>query len=435
MAEITTQVLASALVFVLALGVIVTSHTRAEYGLAAWLFVAGFVPYWVGPSLGVFVPAISVVTVLVYLGRRSRGRLRIKGADWGVAVLGASVLLIAALGGAEVSAAAVVIVQWLIAYFLGRHLAVLPHSTLNRAFTLFGFALAALAVVEFVSDWHPAAALVLDNRPYRIWSPIQYRGGVARSELAAGHSIALGVIIAMTIPFMIASGLRRLRLGLVLIVAFMGVAVTFSRSAVVGAALSLAGSAVLLRRRRPASTVAVLGAGAVTAVAAFRIFGAVYEDAASELSSSLAIRFQMLELLRTLNPVGSAGNAVETVDGRIGFLGESGVYRTLDNAFLHLSLQFGWILGAVLFGVCASFVALLLTGRATPAAVAVAAQVPVLFTVAFITQYASLFWLIAGVAVGQASMRTRPEVALSLDQGRPAYAWTARRRRLARVLT
>ena len=42
---------------------------------------------------------------------------------------------------------------------------------------------------------------------------------------------------------------------------------------------------------------------------------------------------------------------------------------------------------------------LLRRGGANPAAIAVAAQIPSLFTVAFITQFAVAFWFLVGVAV------------------------------------
>jgi hypothetical protein len=47
-----------------------------------------------------------------------------------------------------------------------------------------------------------------------------------------------------------------------------------------------------------------------------------------------------------------------------------------------------------------------ISGRGSPAAVAVLSQIPALATVALITQYAQFLWFVAGVAVAACSVET-----------------------------
>ena len=76
-----------------------------------------------------------------------------------------------------------------------------------------------------------------------------------------------------------------------------------------------------------------------------------------------------------------------------------GSFQSIDSELVLTGLRFGILPLLVLVVAVVTCVLGLLRGRATPAAVAVAAQVPAFATVALITQYGYLAWFLAGVAV------------------------------------
>jgi len=76
-----------------------------------------------------------------------------------------------------------------------------------------------------------------------------------------------------------------------------------------------------------------------------------------------------------------------------------GSFQSIDSELVLTGLRFGLLPLLVLVAAILVCVVSLLRGRATPASVAVAAQVPAFATVALITQYGFLVWFVAGLAV------------------------------------
>ena len=76
-----------------------------------------------------------------------------------------------------------------------------------------------------------------------------------------------------------------------------------------------------------------------------------------------------------------------------------GSFQSIDSELVLTGLRFGILPLLALVVAIVACVLGLLRGRATPAAVAVAAQIPAFATVALITQYGYLAWFLAGVAV------------------------------------
>jgi hypothetical protein len=76
-----------------------------------------------------------------------------------------------------------------------------------------------------------------------------------------------------------------------------------------------------------------------------------------------------------------------------------GTFQSIDSELVLTGLRFGSLPLLVVIAAIVACVLSLLRGRATPASVAVAAQVPAFATVALITQYGFLMWFLAGLAV------------------------------------
>jgi hypothetical protein len=91
-----------------------------------------------------------------------------------------------------------------------------------------------------------------------------------------------------------------------------------------------------------------------------------------------------------------------TYSSAIQWVGQSPLAPSIasaDSTFLHIGLQFGWIvLIAVLvpLGVCAIRV---MVGRGSVAEIAIVGQLPLFLTVALITQYEFMVFFVAGIAV------------------------------------
>jgi hypothetical protein len=108
-------------------------------------------------------------------------------------------------------------------------------------------------------------------------------------------------------------------------------------------------------------------------------------------------------VLQDIHPLGVANNVVQSLYGQYKWRD----FGSVDSAFISTALTFGWIpalLGMVgiLIGVIRTIV-----GRATVPQVAFAAQIPVLATVALVTQYRTLVFFMAAMAV---TVSARPVV-------------------------
>jgi hypothetical protein len=84
--------------------------------------------------------------------------------------------------------------------------------------------------------------------------------------------------------------------------------------------------------------------------------------------------------------------------------------QSTDSALLQLGLGFGWIvLAAALIPLIISVIRVA-TGRASTAEIAVVGQIPLFTTVALITQYESIIFLVVGIAVTmQVTSQPAPE--------------------------
>ncbi len=370
-------------------------------GLALWLPSTLVLPYWAGAQWGGV--SLSVVWLLfLTIMLIARNGLHLAGAPTAIlTVLLLGVLTTSVLGLASVRSAAALVVYWGIAYVFGRLVGeTAPEGSVSRILSWYGISLATLALVEWVWDLHPFVNSWSGSNSATVWSALQVRGGLTRSEWTMGHSIPLGLVLALLIPFVYRASRTVWSRLLATLLLMAGIAVTFSR-----AALLAGGLAILLSlfiegrdRRGRATSATVLAIGVMGAVA---YFGGsileVFSDATAEIGAGDENRWGILGLVQHIPMFGQIDGIIELPDGRMGLDVAGVVYRSLDNAPILMAVQFGLIWGVVLVVVAVSLVRCALRQPWRPEGVAVVVSLVSMFLVAFLTYHAVLFWIVAGI--------------------------------------
>lgn len=380
-------------------------------GLAGWLVVIAFVPVWVGISVVFYLtPATAVGFILLAVLLPVSFKSFRTPLDLALMAFFLACLLPIFLGSSwTVTSVFVVLTQWGLAYAVGR---IAPHRIdIESIRVMVAWVFAAVAVVtllEFATSWNPFVLIPGNGDLYTAWSPLQSRGGVLRAEGAFGHSIALASSMAMVIPLVygatrLAPWLRLMFIGLLAA----ATVVTFSRVGLVEVGLAVTCSLIFIPWAMSARMrIALAAAAAAVAAAMIPLFLGVLEGAGSEATSSANYRGDLTSLIGYISTVGFSSVAHRDVSGGLRF----GSYRSIDNALLLLGLTYGWV--ALILAILLLFGAVIamLRFRATPETVGVVSQIPALFSVALITQYATVFWFVAGLAVfSQVQGRFRSE--------------------------
>lgn len=398
---------------------------RPKLGFVAWLLSVAMIPCWIGIGVtGIFVPvflaaSIAALTCL-FIGRHWRPSK----ADLCVVILliasAFGVYFGSSTGKSSDSAFIAMFSQWIIpGYFVGRFVCEragisFVKSSVGVTFGIVGL----LAIVENLLSWHPFSGQSGMNSLADIWAPIQIRGGEERSEWAFGHSIALGGSLALAIPFLIASSLKT-KVKLILLGAILGgVAVTYSRGAMLAAGLTLVLALLTAKNLKKAHKFLLLTAAAILGTLTVISFTAVSEQAGAEVTDSSGYRASLFNrLLPTLEPIGRSTAFMSGANGQVQY----GYFTSIDNAFMALGLSFGWVAMVV---VALPFLAMgirFLRRRASFAEVALLGQLPVIVTVAMITQYQVVVWMVAGLAATLAGMQPKRHVLKPKDDVSPAY--------------
>jgi hypothetical protein len=386
----------------LALGLVVVGwlvfRGDAKLAFLCWMLTIGFVPVYFAVPVVIFWMPATLVGALLLLATYPWGERRLGIADALVGAFFVACLIPMLVPGAWTRASVVVaITQWGLAFLLGR---LLPDGRFDARW-IYGVVglvmtgVAGLALVEFLFQWNPFVTMQVPWNGSRVWRELQIRGGVTRAEGAFGHSIALGCSLALAIPLTLGSRLRAPARNAMVLVLLLGSVVTFSRvgmiASVLGLLLSvLAGMTVALRVR-----VSAMIATSLVAVLVLPPLLGVFAEASEESSASAGYRLDLVSLLPAIEYLGLSEAARLNDLGRLTFRG----YFSIDSALILLGLTYGWFalgIAACLLGLA---VAAVLLRRAEPPTIAVVAQIPALMTVALITQYAMLFWFVAGLAV------------------------------------
>jgi len=379
--------------------------------LAVWLAVICLVPVWAGVSVGVDLePEVLVSLVLLAAVlpavTRARGRGpavgRVTAGDLLVALFALVSLLPVVLGATTFSDVFVLAVQWSSAFLAGRlvgHRVRLEwvYGAVAVAFT----GVAVLALVEYLTGWNPFLSIPGSGSLYEWWSTVQVRGGEPRAQGAFGHPIALAGCLAMAVPLTLAAPFRpavRVPMAVLMLAA---AAVTFSRVGLISGVLGVLLVVVLPRTGLPARVKGLVGGGLVLVGAALAPWVAgVFDSAGSEATDSAGYRVDLLGLVPDMSVLGLSPAAwLPPTGGR--YFGD---FRSIDSALLLLGLTYGWLSLVPALVLLAAACWLLVSGRATPPMIALVAQVPAFAVVALITQYATVVWFVAGLALHAQSL-------------------------------
>ncbi|CAN5328256.1 hypothetical protein BH11ACT3_BH11ACT3_17330 [soil metagenome] len=361
-----------------------------------WAVVLFFVPVWIGATAGFFWAAITVVTLVVIVA--SLGRVRWGAPDIVMLLFAAVCVLMFVLKQASTSATVIALLEWVVPYIWGR--IVLSRVTADfmyRVVAALAAAVAVLALIEFATGRNAFVDLPALGPSYTVWSPLQYRGGLLRAEGAFGHSIALGSSLAIAAAFLLASSLRTVVKLCALALIIAAIVVTFSRIALVGVVITVALSVVVGARLTRVARIAIVVVAAAAAVFLVPFISGVFLDAANEASGSAAYRGDLFQLVPQLAWFGSSADfSVITTDGSyLGAFADS-----VDNALLLVALRFGiFPVLLIILLLAMAIVSVLTPGRANVGSIAIVAQIPAMFSVAFITQYGMFVWFVGGLAV------------------------------------
>lgn len=364
--------------------------------VAGWAAVCFLVPIWVGVQAGIYWSAVTAVTA-VALAAWSTSGVTFSYVD--VLVVGFAVLVLVAyvVGGSTWGHVLIVLIGWMVPYVWGRVvLARVDPGWLYSCIAVAATAAAVFGIIEFATGFNPFVGIAMPNGAWRTWHELQLRGGFVRAEGAFGHSIAFASALAMSSVFVIVTRWPIWTRLACLSVIITAVGMSFSRIGMITLAITLVLAALLLGRwitRRMRLGVVVLLV--VAAAIAMPLLGDVFTAAGEEAGGSAEYRSDLALLVGEMRALGITASWTVLPTGETYY----GSFQSIDSELVLSGLRFGILPLIALVAAIVTCVLGLLRGRATPAAVAVAAQVPAFATVALITQYGYFAWFLAGVAV------------------------------------
>jgi hypothetical protein len=364
--------------------------------VAGWAAVCFLVPIWVGVQAGIYWSAVTAATV-VALAAWSTSDFTFSYVD--VLVVGFVLLVLAAyvVGGSTWGHVLIVLIGWLVPYAWGRVvLARVDPGWLYSCIAVAATAAAVLGIIEFATGFNPFVGIAMPNGAWRNWHELQQRGGFIRAEGAFGHAIAFAGALAMSSVFVIVTRWPIWARLASLSVIITAVGMSFSRIGMITLAITLVLAVFLIGRwitRRMRLGVAVLLV--MAAAIAVPLLGDVFTAAGEEAGGSAEYRSDLAMLIGDMRALGITTSWTVLPSGETYY----GSFQSIDSELVLTGLRFGALPLIVLMAAIVACVLGLLSGRATPASVAVAAQIPAFAAVALITQYGYLVWFLAGVAV------------------------------------
>lgn len=364
--------------------------------VAGWAAVCFLVPIWVGVQAGIYWSAVTAVTA-VALASWSTSDVTFSYVD--VLVVGFAVLVLVAyvVGGSTWGHVLIVLIGWMVPYVWGRVvLARVDPGWLYSCIAVAATAAAVFGIIEFATGFNPFVGIAMPNGAWRTWHELQLRGGFVRAEGAFGHSIAFASALAMSSVFVIVTRWPIWTRLACLSVIITAVGMSFSRIGMITLAITLVLAALLLGRWITRSMrLGVVVLLVVAAMIAMPLLGDVFTAAGEEAGGSAEYRSDLALLVGEMRALGITASWTVLPTGETYY----GSFQSIDSELVLSGLRFGILPLIALVAAIVTCVLGLLRGRATPAAVAVAAQVPAFATVALITQYGYLAWFLAGVAV------------------------------------
>jgi hypothetical protein len=378
-----------------------------KLAVLAWTAIIAFVPIWVGVTAIAYFPAASVISLFAAFSLLpSIRRIRWSIVDLFLVAILVTVLIEFLLDLTTLSATFDLITAWGAAYAFGRLITLeLAADWIYRVIAVVFTIVAVLAIIEFaIGDNLFITYLGNGTRLFEIWGPLQPRGGVIRAEGAFGHSIALGASLGIAVSLTLGSGFRSW-LKLIMVVVMSAAAVlSFSRTGMFTCALAIILACLFQRERltRP-FRIGVLLVTGLAGYAAFTLIQDVFLESGNEAQNSALYRAELLDLASSMSPFGVSSAYTVSASRQVSI----GDFRSVDNALLLFGLIYGWVPLVLVLVSLAGAIVYTLRRRATPAVLAVVAQLPAMVSVALITQYASLLWFAVGLAVATQIQQNR----------------------------
>ena len=390
-----TALLALGALAALVIAVIVL-RTLPRGAVVAWAVVLFIVPVWVGVSVGFFWYAITVLTIVLLIV--SWERIRLHPADGWMAAFLVVLSGLFVLDGVTLSATVTAVLEWVVPYIWGRlAIARAGQRWVTLTIGVVAVIAAALGVLEFATSFNPWVLIPGPEPLYSGWSELQTRGGMLRAEGAFGHSIAFGTTLAMSSAFVIAARWRPATTMLALGVLTAAAVLTFSRVGMISLVLTVFLSVLLMPGLSRQLRTGIVGVSVIAIAVVVPVLDAVLGAAADEAEGSAGYRTDLLVLLHQVELFGNPGHWESLVwgDQYLGYFA-----RSTDNALLSIMLRVGYVPTFLLVAAIACAVIMVFRRqRRSPAAIAVAGQLPSLVVVAMITQYGTFFWFCVGLAV------------------------------------
>lgn len=381
---------------------IVTCVSR-EVGISLWLVATIAIPFWtviavsgiaVRPSyLGIPI-AFAVILRRLYDRVKNPYPMRTTAVDYFVTAGVALIVIFQSVYGQQSFLATNAVITLFSGYVIGRFAGV----SLQKVYLVAMVIVAIWGIAEFVFSFHVFTGWQADAQG--IGPQLQIRGGLARSEASLGHAIAYGACLAAAMPFA-----RYFRSSAVTqLVLAVGVVVSFSRGPILAVVFTFA--VMVYVERSTKHRVASFFLLVVGAVAALTLFNLLYNGAGQNdvTLSGGARTAQINQALGYINPIGPATGTQLNSSGRY----ETNGVDSVDNAPLRLALDFGWIVCVLMLTPALLAAWNTLRRNAGPATVALVCQIPILVVTSFITQWQTLFFFIAGMAVREVIEANRP---------------------------
>lgn len=369
--------------------------------LSFWMVGVALFPPWISFYIaGYRLPVAALISVACVIVGLRNSHFKRSWIDSVVASLVAITFLNSMFLNTPLHIATQALLEWAACYAAGRIL--FAGADLVRICNRLGGALGWLSCLQFLTNFNlsetwPFSISAAGNR----WATLQERGGGIRSELAFGHSIALGAVLVMLLAFGIAA---RGTLSAVLTVGIvLGVLSTFSRSAIAAAVITIVISIIRSRADSVKKAAAITLSGLAAYAVALQFLRVVTESANSvELTDSTSYREGLLSLFGTLGLSGLAPDGVP-VDSGLTYRWAN--FYSIDNGVLFVGLYAGAI--AMILYILPPVWILLKNGLKfwSNFSTLVLAQVPFIATVAPITQYQNFFWLFIGLGISEVAVR------------------------------
>ena len=382
--------------------IFIAAHRSPRLAVVAAVAALAFVPVWIGVGLGfngnLFLPAAALAALACAVAL-----LPIRGFRFSL-VDALLIFLVVLAASSLITSDTTLALSFLVTpfmYFVGGYLfgrvasARVGVGFVYRVVAIVFSIVAVLTIIEFVTGFNPFIELRVNNSLFSAWGSLQERGGQMRAEGAFGHSIALGASLALAIPLTLSTDFRfAIRLGMVGLMSIATV-FTFSRIGIISAFLGIALCALFLRESlKPRERAVLLGGGLAVALVMLPFVTTVFGEAGDEAANSADYRGDLIPLLFDANLVGFSDLVHHSPTGALSF----GDFQSIDSQLVLTGLTNG-LLALIAAGVAIVVaITLVLRGKAQPATVAIVAQVPALATVALITQYSIMLWIVIGFA-------------------------------------